>query len=272
MAKAVLGDRRSGVYDLPGLEDSARSASPPLWRAVGRPALRPHRGDRGGVPRPPRPRPPLSPSGIDYRANIDALKRAGVTDLVSVSACGSSGRSSNRPVRARRPVRRPHLSRASSFFGNGCVAHVSMAHPVGPALQARIAAAPRPRDRVSARAAPTSAWRPALLQLCRVDGLQGAELRRDRHDQHAGGQARPRGRDHLRHHRDGDRLRLLATRTTTRRRGGGGGGGPRQRRQGRPPRPPASPATSRRARPCPARSDRALDGAVMTRRSTATRR
>ena len=84
----------------------------------------------------------LSPSGINYRANIDAMKRAGVTDLVSVSACGSF-RQELYPglfVLLDQFVDRTH-ARESSFFGNGCVAHVSMAHPVGPRLQDRIAAA-----------------------------------------------------------------------------------------------------------------------------------
>jgi 5'-methylthioadenosine phosphorylase len=82
----------------------------------------------------------LSPSGINYRANIDALKRAGVTDIISLSACGSFKREfypglfvlvdqfEDRTYR-----------RETSFFGNGCVAHVSMAHPVAPRLQRRIA-------------------------------------------------------------------------------------------------------------------------------------
>ncbi|MEH3147514.1 MAG: S-methyl-5'-thioadenosine phosphorylase [Methylobacterium frigidaeris] len=144
MAKAVLGViGGSGVYDLPGLEDvrEERVASP--WGEpsdalrIGRVGetevvflARHGRGHR------------LSPSGIDYRANIDALKRAGVTDLVSVSACGSF-RQELYPglfVLVDQFVDRT-VGRASSFFGNGCVAHVSMAHPVGPALQARIAAA-----------------------------------------------------------------------------------------------------------------------------------
>ena len=61
-----------------------------LGRAVGRPALRPHRRDaRRCSCRATAAGHRLSPSGINYRANIDALKQAGVTDLVSVSACGS---------------------------------------------------------------------------------------------------------------------------------------------------------------------------------------
>ncbi len=144
MAKAVLGIiGGSGVYDLPGLEDirEERIASP--WGEpsdalrfgrIGQTEVvflaRHGRGHR------------LSPSGINYRANIDALKRAGVTDLVSVSACGSF-KDELHPglfVLVDQFVDRT-FRRESSFFGNGCVAHVSMAHPVGPRLQDRIAEA-----------------------------------------------------------------------------------------------------------------------------------
>ncbi|WP_375462446.1 S-methyl-5'-thioadenosine phosphorylase [uncultured Methylobacterium sp.] len=144
MTAAVLGVMGgSGVYDLPGLEDvrEAQVASP--WGEpsdalrIGRIGdttvvflARHGRGHR------------LSPSGIDYRANIDAMKRAGVTDLVSLSACGSF-RNELHPglfVLVDQFVDRT-VGRPSSFFGNGCVAHVSLAHPVGPNLQKRIAAA-----------------------------------------------------------------------------------------------------------------------------------
>src|SRR4051794_40198399 len=144
MTKAVLGViGGSGVYDLPGIEDvrEERIASP--WGdpsdavRVGRirdttVVFLPRHG-RGHR---------LSPSGINYRANIDVLKRAGVTDLVSVSACGSF-KPELHPglfVLVDQFVDRTH-KRESSFFGNGCVAHVSMAHPVGPRLQERIAQA-----------------------------------------------------------------------------------------------------------------------------------
>ena len=84
----------------------------------------------------------LSPSDINYRANIDVLKRAGVTDLVSLSACGSFKQElpPGTFVLVDQFVDRT-FNRASSFFGKGCVAHVSMAHPVSPRLQDRIAAA-----------------------------------------------------------------------------------------------------------------------------------
>jgi len=144
MTQAVLGVMGgSGVYDLPGLEDVREEAVRSPWGEpsdalrIGRIGetrvvflARHGRGHR------------LSPSGINYRANIDAMKRAGVTDLVSLSACGSF-RSELHPglfVLVDQFVDRTH-GRESSFFGNGCVAHVSLAHPVGPALQNRIAQA-----------------------------------------------------------------------------------------------------------------------------------
>ena len=73
----------------------------------------------------------LSPSDINFRANLDALKRVGVTDVVSVSAVGSL-RENLRPgmfVIVDQFIDRT-FAREKSFFGNGLVAHVSMAHPV----------------------------------------------------------------------------------------------------------------------------------------------
>ncbi|MCF4125693.1 S-methyl-5'-thioadenosine phosphorylase [Methylobacterium sp. SyP6R] len=144
MVKAVLGViGGSGVYDLPGLEDVREEAIASPW---GEPSDALRIGRIGGTQvvflarhgRGHR----LSPSGIDYRANIDAMKRAGVTDIVALSACGSF-RQELHPglfVLVDQFVDRT-VGRTSSFFGNGCVAHVSMAHPVGPGLQARILAA-----------------------------------------------------------------------------------------------------------------------------------
>ena len=89
----------------------------------------------------------LSPTDINYRANIDVLKRAGVTDLVSLSACGSF--KEDLPpgtfVLIDQFVDRTHR-RETSFFGKGCVAHVSMAHPVSPRLRIHLAAAAEAED------------------------------------------------------------------------------------------------------------------------------
>jgi len=144
MAAAVVGViGGSGVYDLPGLENIREERVETPW---GSPSDALRFGEIGGtravfLPRHGRGH-ALSPSGINYRANIDALKRAGVTDIISVSACGSF-KSELYPglfVAVDQFVDRT-FSRESSFFGNGCVAHVSMAHPIAPKLFGRILAA-----------------------------------------------------------------------------------------------------------------------------------
>jgi 5'-methylthioadenosine phosphorylase len=144
MGKAVVGIiGGSGIYDLPGLEDLRDEPVSTPW---GEPSDVLRRGRIGRtevvfLPRHGRGH-RLSPSGINYRANIDAMKRAGVTDIVSVSACGSF-REDLPPgtfVLVDQFIDRTN-GRTSSFFGNGCVAHVSMAHPVAPKLQDRIMAA-----------------------------------------------------------------------------------------------------------------------------------
>jgi len=87
----------------------------------------------------------LPPTSINFRANIDALKRCGVTDIVSLSAVGSL-REDLAPgdfVVIDQFIDRT-FARDKSFFGPGCVAHVSMAHPVcGRIGDAVAAAAPR---------------------------------------------------------------------------------------------------------------------------------
>lgn len=84
----------------------------------------------------------VPPAGVNYRANIDAMKQLGATDLISVSACGSF-REELAPgafVIVDQFIDRTS-GRESSFFGEGCVAHVSMADPVCPALGDAIEAA-----------------------------------------------------------------------------------------------------------------------------------
>ncbi len=122
----------SGVYELEGLADARweQVASP-----FGEPSSELLRGALGGVelvflPRHGRGH-PIPPSEIDYRANVDALKRAGVTDVVSLSACGSL-REDLPPgtfVLVDQFIDRT-FARAGSFFTRGVVAHVSMASPV----------------------------------------------------------------------------------------------------------------------------------------------
>jgi 5'-methylthioadenosine phosphorylase len=144
MTKAIVGIiGGSGVYHLPGLVDEREEAISTPW---GEPSdtLRFGRiGETEAVFLPRHGRGHrLSPSGINYRANIDALKQVGVTDLVSVSACGSFKQELDPGlfVIVDQFVDRT-VGRQSSFFGNGCVAHVSMAHPVAPLLAKRLAKA-----------------------------------------------------------------------------------------------------------------------------------
>ena len=137
MPNTVLGIiGGSGVYDITGLEDAR-------WRHIASPWGEPSdellfgrlegvdmvflpRHGRGHV---------HSPTSINYRANIDVLKRVGCTDVISVSACGSF-REEFPPghfVLADQFIDRTH-ARDKSFFGRGFVAHVSLARPVCPKL------------------------------------------------------------------------------------------------------------------------------------------
>jgi 5'-methylthioadenosine phosphorylase len=135
----------SGLYRIDGLEDVAwgRVESPfgqtsdefCCGTLDGQPVVFLPRHGRGHV---------LPPTAINFRANIDALKRCGVTDIVSLSAVGSL-REDLAPgdfVVVDQFVDRT-FARDKSFFGPGCVAHVSMAHPVcGRIGDAVMAAAP----------------------------------------------------------------------------------------------------------------------------------
>jgi 5'-methylthioadenosine phosphorylase len=133
----------SGLYDLTGLTDQRIEAVQSPW---GEPSAALRLGRLGQTEIVFLPRHGeghrLSPSGINYRANIDALKRAGVTDIVSFSAVGSY-RQELPPgsfVVPDQLVDRT-FARDSSFFGNGCVAHVAFAEPFGPRLRQLVLAA-----------------------------------------------------------------------------------------------------------------------------------
>jgi 5'-methylthioadenosine phosphorylase len=144
MTKAFLGIiGGSGVYELPGIAALREERVESPW---GEPSDAIRIGQVGAtevafLPRHGRGH-RLSPSDINYRANIDALKRLGVTDIVSVSAVGSL-REDLPPgmfVLVDQYIDRT-VDRARSFFGKGCVAHVSMAVPVAPRLVDHVARA-----------------------------------------------------------------------------------------------------------------------------------
>ena len=164
----------------------------------------------------------LSPSDINYRANIDVLKRAGVTDLVSLSACGSF-REDLPPgtfVLVDQFVDRTH-KRESSFFGRGCVAHVSMAHPVSPRLHVHLAAAARAEGIAAVQGgtyvcmegpqfsslAESLTYKAQGYSVIGMTNMPEAKLARG-------------GRDLLRQRGDGYRFRLLASRSRRRHRAG----------------------------------------------------
>ncbi|MBS7811344.1 S-methyl-5'-thioadenosine phosphorylase [Roseococcus pinisoli] len=135
----------SGLYDIEGLEDRQ-------WRRVATPWGEPSDellfGRLAGIscvflPRHGRGH-PTPPSALNFRANIDALKRSGVTDIISLSAVGSL--QENLPpghfVIVDQFIDRT-FAREKSFFGPGCVAHVSLAHPTCPRLSDAIEASGR---------------------------------------------------------------------------------------------------------------------------------
>ncbi|SDI68053.1 S-methyl-5'-thioadenosine phosphorylase [Lutimaribacter saemankumensis] len=138
---AIIGG--SGLYEIDGLEQVEWVEVKTPW---GKPsdailtgtlqglklAFLPRHG-RGHV---------LDPSSVPYRANIDALKRLGATDVISMSACGSF-REEMAPgdfVIVDQFIDRT-FARDKSFFGPGCVAHVSLAHPTCAALADSVAEA-----------------------------------------------------------------------------------------------------------------------------------
>ncbi|UWR23425.1 S-methyl-5'-thioadenosine phosphorylase [Sulfitobacter sp. S190] len=133
---AVIGG--SGIYDIDGLQDAQWTTVQTPWGAPSDALLT---GRLGGVDMVFLPRHGRghvhSPTTVPYRANIDALKRLGCTDVVAVSACGSL-RETMAPgdfVIVDQFIDRT-FAREKSFFGTGCVAHVSVAHPTCPRLSA----------------------------------------------------------------------------------------------------------------------------------------
>ncbi|TRD23047.1 S-methyl-5'-thioadenosine phosphorylase [Palleronia caenipelagi] len=141
MRLGIIGG--SGIYEIDGLEDARWQKVDSPWGNPSDEVLTGRLGDcemaflprhgRGHV---------HSPTTVPYRANIDALKRLGVTDILSVSACGSF-REEMAPgdfVLVDQFIDRT-FAREKSFFGTGCVAHVSVAHPICDRLRQAVGSA-----------------------------------------------------------------------------------------------------------------------------------
>ena len=137
MIKPVIGIiGGSGLYDIEGLERTSWVKVTTPWGDPSDELLEGWLGDTRCVflPRHGRGH-AISPSELNYRANIDALKRMGCTDVLSLSAVGS--------LKAELPPGHfvivdqfidRSFAREKTFFGTGCVAHVSVAHPVCPRI------------------------------------------------------------------------------------------------------------------------------------------
>jgi 5'-methylthioadenosine phosphorylase len=157
MGKAVIGViGGSGLYSLAGFTPTREERVETPW---GEPSDALRLGTVGGTDvvflarhgRGHR----YTPSSVNYRANIDALKRAGVTDIIAVSACGSYKRDlyPGLFVLADQFIDRT-FKRETSFFGTGCVGHVPFAHPTSAVLRKRVAEAAA-AERVDFRATGT---------------------------------------------------------------------------------------------------------------------
>ena len=146
MSRWVLGIiGGSGLYQLDALQDAEWVHVDTPWGKPSDDLLIGHIGDVKCVFLPRHGRGHhIGPSHLNYRANIDAMKQMGVTDLVSISAVGSldEGLPPGHFVAVNQFIDRT-FAREKSFFGDGLVAHVSMADPVCPSLSAFAADAAR---------------------------------------------------------------------------------------------------------------------------------
>ena len=195
---------------------------------------RPDRGAGGGVPAAPRPRPPHPALAAQLpRQHRRAKARRGDRDPVAERLRLVQGRAAAGHLRHRRSVHRPHIRARKELLrhrvGGPCGAGGPGLRP--PRRPYRGGARPA-RRAASARRHLSHHGGTAVLDPRRVRAVPELGLRRHRHDQHAGGEARPRSRDVLRDGGDGDRLRLLASASRRRHRRGHYQAVDRERRQG----------------------------------------
>ncbi len=205
----------SGLYTMPGFEAQEEVALETPWgwpsdsyivgRLAGKDVAFLARHGRGHR---------ISPSELNFRANIYGMKSLGVERIISLSAVGSL-KEEHKPLDFVIPDQffDRTRGRVSTFFGDGLVAHISFAHPICPQLAETLAPGLplRGRERHQRRRLPVHGG-PGLLHRGGVQCVSELGHGRDRDDQPPGGQAGARSRDLLRHRRHGDRLRLLAPR------------------------------------------------------------
>ena len=156
----------------------------------------------------------ISPSELNFRANIYAMKSLGVERILSLSAVGSL-KKEHKPLDFVLPDQFFDRTRGriSTFFGEGLVAHVSFAEPICPQLSEVVENACN-----AAGVTVTPRWNlplhggAGLFNKGRIQYLSQLGHGRDWHDQSAGSEARARSRDLLRDHRDGDRITIAGMR------------------------------------------------------------
>ena len=193
MTRAIVGViGGSGVYDLPGLTDLQGGECRPRGASRRTPCVSAASATPGRIPRPTRARAPFLAVDDQLPRQHRALKRAGVTDIIALSACGSYNRDLYPGCSCWSISSRTGHICAVDFFGMGCVAHVSMAHPVAPQLSRR-------RRRGGAEGIP---FKEGGTYVC-MEGPQFSSLAecsatsravgRDRHDRRDRGEAGPRG-------------------------------------------------------------------------------
>ena len=133
MSKWVIGViGGSGLYEIDGLEDAEEVRVDTPWGAPSDALIKGRVGDVDLIFLPRHGKGHrLSPTTVPYRANIDALKRLGCTDVLSISACGSLQEkyAPGEFVMVDQFIDRT-FAREKSFFGPGMVAHVSVADPI----------------------------------------------------------------------------------------------------------------------------------------------
>ena len=133
MSKWVIGViGGSGLYEIEGLENAEEVRVETPWGMPSDTLIKGHVGDVEFVFLPRHGKGHrLTPSTVPYRANIDALKRLGCTDVLSISACGSLQEeyAPGEFVMVDQFIDRT-FAREKTFFGPGMVAHVSVAEPI----------------------------------------------------------------------------------------------------------------------------------------------